>query len=76
MAPCEMPPQTIKKKKKGVRWDLESLISSGYLAHCSHLFFMRIRIEFSVSYSTLSQSLVTPTSLARLFINPEFVSVL
>ncbi len=30
----------LKKKKKGVvRWDLEGPISSGYLAHCSHLLF-------------------------------------
>ncbi len=58
--------------KKGVRWDLEGPISSGYLAHCSHVFFMSIRIGFSASYSMLSWSFVTPTSLAKLFINPEF----
>ncbi len=63
---------SIKKKKGVVRWDLEGPISSGYLAHCSHPFFTSIRIEFSASYSMLSQSLVTPTSLDRLFINPEF----
>ncbi len=51
---------TLKKKKKGVvRWDLESPIGSW-------------SFRFSASYSMLSQSLVTPTSLARLFINPEF----
>ncbi len=62
-----------RKKKKGVvRWELEGSISSGYLAHCSHPFFMSIRIEFSASYSMLSRSFVTPTSLARLFINSEF----
>ncbi len=62
-----------KKKKKGVvRWDLEGPISSGYLVHCSHPFFMSIRIEFLASYSMLSRSFMTPTWLARLFINPEF----
>ncbi len=43
-------------KKGVVRWDLEGPISSGYLAHCSHTFFMSIRIDFSASYSMLSQS--------------------
>ncbi len=62
---------TTFKKKSVVRWDLEGPITSGYLAHCSHLFFMSIHIEFSASYSMLSQGLVMPTSLARLFINPE-----
>ncbi len=62
---------TSKKKKGVVRWDFEGPISSGYLAHCSHPFFMSIRIGFSASYSMLSRSFVTPTSLARLFINPE-----
>ncbi len=38
------------KKKKGVRWDFEGPVSSGYLAYCSHPFFMSIRIEFSASY--------------------------
>ncbi len=61
-----------KKKKSVVRWDLEGPLSSGYLDHCSHPFFKSIRIEFLASYSTLSQSLLTPTSLTRLFINPEF----
>ncbi len=37
-------------------WDLEGSISSGYLADCSHLFFTSIPIEFSASYSMLSQS--------------------
>ncbi len=64
---------TVKKKKKGVvRWDLEGPISSGYLTHCSHPFFMSIHIEFSASFSMLSRSFVIPTSLARLFINSEF----
>ncbi len=43
-----------------------------FLVHCSYIFFMSIRREFSASYSFLSRSLVTPTSLARLFINSEF----
>ncbi len=38
----------------------------------THSFFMSIRIEFSASYYVLSRSIVTPTSLARLFMNPEF----
>ncbi len=59
-------------KKSVVRGDFEGPISSGYLAHCSHPFSMSIRIEFLASYSMLSRSLVTLTSLARLFINPEF----
>ncbi len=53
-------------------WDLGCPISSGYMPHCSHPFFMNISIEFLTSYSVLSQSLVKPISLARLFINPEF----
>ncbi len=61
-----------KKKNRVVRWDLEEPISSGYLAHCSHPFFISIRIEFSASYCMLSQRLVTSTLLAKLFINPEF----
>ncbi len=65
-----------KEKEKKVRWDFQGLISSGYLAHCSHSFFMCIRIEFSASYSILSQSLVSPISLARLFINSSSVNVL
>ncbi len=44
-----------KKKVSVVRWDLESHISSDYLAHCSHPFFMSIRIELSASYSLLSK---------------------
>ncbi len=69
---CEIGVACYHVEKKGVvRWDLGP-ISSGYLAHCSHPFFMSIYVEFSGSYSMLSQSLVTPTSLARLFINPEF----
>ncbi len=28
-------------KKGAVRWDLGGLISSGYLAHCSYLFFQK-----------------------------------
>ncbi len=66
--------EVLKKEKKGesvVRWDLEGPISSGYLAHCSHSLFHSIHIEFSLSYFMLSQSLVIPTLLARLFINPE-----
>ncbi len=55
-----------------MRWDFEGSISSSYLALCSQPFFMSIRIEFLASYSMLSQSPVTLTSLARLFINPEF----
>ncbi len=51
-------------------------ISSDYLAYCSHPVFMSIRKEFSASYSMLSQSLVTPNSLARFFINLSSVSVL
>ncbi len=46
------------KKKGVVRWDLEGPKSSGHLAHCSHPFFMSICIEFSASYSVLSQSFV------------------
>ncbi len=62
-----------KKKKKGVvMWDLEGRISWGYLAHCSHPFFMSLCIEFLASYSMLSSSFVTLASLAGLFINPEF----
>ncbi len=57
-------------KKCAKKWDLEGPITSGYLAHCSHPFFMSIRLEFSASYSMLCQSLVTPISLAKLFINP------
>ncbi len=69
-------PRSPDLKKKGiVRWDLEGSISSGYLAHCSNPFFMSIHIEFSASYSMLSQSLVTPTSLARFFMNPRVLSV-
>ncbi len=41
----------LKKKKGIVRWDLEGPRSSDYLAHCSHLLFMSIRMEFSASYS-------------------------
>ncbi len=48
-----------KKKKGVVKWDLEGPISSGYLAHCSHPSFMNVHIEFSASYSMLSQNLVT-----------------
>ncbi len=59
-------------KKSAMKWDLRGTISSGYFAHCSHPFFMSICVEFSASYSMLSSGLVTPTSLARLFINPEF----
>ncbi len=72
MVLCLQPFLCFVKKKSVVRWDLEGSISWGYLAHCSHTFFMSIHIEFSSSYSMLSQSLVTPTSMARLFINPEF----
>ncbi len=43
-----------------VRWDLEGPISSGYLAHCSHPFFMSNSIEFSASYFyTISESCYT-----------------
>ncbi len=66
------PTRTLLGKKGVVRWDLEGPISSAYLAHRPHPFFMSIRIEFSASYSMLSQSFVTPTSLASLFINPKF----
>ncbi len=62
----------IKKSGDVVRWDLEGPTSLGYLAHSSHLFFVSIRIVFSASSSTLSQSCMTPTSLAKLFIKPEF----
>ncbi len=58
--------------KGTVRWNLGGSISSGYLIYCPLPFFMSIRIEFSASYSILSQSLVTPTLLVWLFINPEF----
>ncbi len=69
---CPKSNMALQKKKGVVMWDLEGPIRSGYLVHCSYPFFMSIRIKFSVSYSMLSQSLVTPTSLARFFINPEF----
>ncbi len=59
-----------------MRWDLEGPISWGYLAHCSHLFFMSIRIEFLASYSMLFQSVVTQTSLDRLYKNTEFCQCL
>ncbi len=59
-------------KKRVVRWDLKGLIHSGYVAHCSRPFFKSIRIEFLAFYSMLSQSLVTLTSLEKLFINLEF----
>ncbi len=55
-------------------WDHQGPISTGYLAHYLHTFFMSIHIEFSASYSMLSQSLVTLTFLTRLFINSEFLS--
>ncbi len=42
-----------------MRWDLEGTISSGYLAGCSHPFFVSIRIQFSASYFMLPQSGVT-----------------
>ncbi len=51
---------------------LRGPISSSYLARCSHPFFMSIHIDLLASYSMRSQNFVTPTSLARLFINPEF----
>ncbi len=57
---------------KRVRWDLEGPINPGYLAHCSYQFFISIRIEFLVRPTLCYLSLVTPTLLARLFINPEF----
>ncbi len=41
----------VKNKNKGtVRWDLGDPISSGYLAHCSHLFSTSIRIVLSAFY--------------------------
>ncbi len=55
-------------KERCCEVDLQGPISSDYLVHCSHPFFMSIRIAFSASYSLLSQSLVTLTSLARLLI--------
>ncbi len=59
--------------KKGVKsWDPKGSITLGYLAHRSRLFFMSILIEFLASHSMLSHSLVTPTSINRLFINHEF----
>ncbi len=45
-------------KKDFVRCNLEGPISSSYLAHCPHPFFMSIHIEFLVSYSMLPQSCV------------------
>ncbi len=58
-----------------VRWYLKGPVSSDYLAHCSHPFFMSIRIEFLARYSMLSQNLVTRTLLARLFFKPWVLSV-
>ncbi len=37
-------------KKSAARWDLGGPISSGYVAHCLHLFFMSILMLFSVFY--------------------------
>ncbi len=59
---------------KKVLWggNLGCPMSSDYLTHCSRLFFTSICIMFSASYSLLSQGLMTPTSLARSFIDPKF----
>ncbi len=39
-----------------MRWDLEGPISSGYIAHCSHPFFMSIRIAFDVLRHAIAES--------------------
>ncbi len=58
-------------KRRAVWRDLGGPISSGNLAHWSCFFFTSICIVFSVSYIYAILD-VTLTSLARLFINPEF----
>ncbi len=58
-------------KKGVVSWDLEGLMSSLFSSLLTHLFHEHLH-RVSASYSMLSQSLVTLTSQARLFINPEF----
>ncbi len=52
-----MPPPP---KKKGVtKWNLEGPVNSGYLAHCSHPFFMSIYIEFSAPGVLLYAKVIT-----------------
>ncbi len=43
-------------KKSVLRWNLEGPISSDYLPHCSHPFFMSIRRVFGVLLFAMSQS--------------------
>ncbi len=74
---CAVCLNTKLSKDKGVlRWDHEGTISSDYLAQCPRLVFMSIRIEFSASYTMLSQGFVIPTSLiGQVVYKPSVLSV-